>query len=324
MLRIEQLYVVEFLVGIQSMLFDVAYTAFVPSLVPAAELSRANSKLEVSQWTTRVGGPGLAGSLIQLVGGPLAVAADAASFFLSALLLASIRSHEQAPVVRGSDLHLIREVAEGARVVLSHPVQRALLACAATYNLSGYMQASVLVLYVMRDLALSPAAFGASLAVFGAGGLVGAFTAVRVADRLGVGRAIIGGAALAATGDTLVALAGPPLPAMALLLAGRFLAGAGLPLFVINAVSLRQTLTPAPLLGRASATVRWVTWGVLPIGALLGGLLGESLGLRGTLIVAAAGSALAVVWVVRSPLRALVAASWEAGPRESRGIAAVA
>jgi MFS family permease len=323
-LRIEQLYVVEFLVGIQSTLFDVAYTAFVPSLVPAEDLSRANSKLELSQWTARVGGPGLAGSLIQLIGGPLAVAADAASFLLSAVLLAGIRSHEQAPVTRASDLHVVREVVEGARVVLSHPVQRALLACAATYNLFGYMQASVLVLYVMRDLALSPAVFGASLAIFGAGGLAGAFAAIGVADRLGVGRAIIGGATLAAIGDTLVALAGPPLPPVAVLLAGRFLAGAGLPLFVINAVSLRQTLTPAPLLGRASATVRWVTWGVLPIGALLGGLMGESLGLRGTLLAAAAGSALAVVWVVRSPLQELAVPPWQADHSEAPGIAAVA
>jgi hypothetical protein len=102
--------------------------------------------------------------------------------------------------------------------------------------------------------------------------------------------AIVGGALVAVTGDCLIALAGPPLPAIPLLLVGRLLAGAGLPLFVVNAVSLRQAITPAPLLGRVAAGIRSITWGVLPVGALLGGLLGEHIGLRPTLLVAACGS----------------------------------
>jgi predicted MFS family arabinose efflux permease len=172
-----------------------------------------------------------------------------------------------------------------------------LIACAGTYNLFGYMQASVLVLYVTRDLGFSPALFGASLVAFGAGGVLGALGAARTASMLGTGRAILVSVAIAASGDVLVALAGPPLPAFSLVLVGRFLAGFGLPLFVVNALSLRQAITPPPLLGRTAATARWVTWGVLPVGALLGGILGESLGLRGTLIVSALGACLAVCWV---------------------------
>jgi predicted MFS family arabinose efflux permease len=167
------------------------------------------------------------------------------------------------------------------------------------------MQVTVLVLYVTRDLAFTPAVFGLALAAFGAGGVLGALGAARIGRRLGTGRAIIAGAAIAACGDALVALAGPPLPAFALLMTGRFLAGAGLPLYIVNAVSLRQTITPSAVLGRTSATIRWVTWGVLPIGALAGGLLGETLGLRGTLVVAALGSSLAALWVARSPVRTL-------------------
>jgi hypothetical protein len=296
-LRIEELYVVEFLVGSLSLLFEVAYTAFVPSLVATDELQSANARLELSNRITQVGGPAAAGALVQLVSAPIAIAADAVSFLASAFLLSMVRGDEPERINASPGSNLLADLREGIRFVLASPVQRALVAAAGTYNLFGYMQASVLVLYVTRELGFSPALFGASLGAFGAGGVLGALTAARIAGVFGTGRAIVISIAVAASGDVLVALAGPPLPAFGLLVAGRFLAGVGLPLFVVNALSLRQAITPPALLGRTAATARWVTWGVLPVGALLGGVLGESLGLRGTLIVSALGSCLAVAWV---------------------------
>jgi hypothetical protein len=268
-----------------------------PSLVETDQLQASNARLELSNRVTQVGGPAVAGALVQVVTAPVAIAADAVSFLLSAALLSQLHADEPAPAERRRQSNVVRELAEGLRAVIGSPVQRALIACAGTYNLFGYMQATVLVLYVTRDLGLGPTVFGAALAAFGAGGVLGALAAARAARALGMGRVIVASVAVAATGDVLVALAGPPLPANALLMAGRFLAGAGLPLFVVNALSLRQAITPPELLGRTPATARWVTWGVLAPGALLGGLLGESVGLRGTLVVSALGACLAVVWV---------------------------
>jgi MFS family permease len=310
-LRIEHLYAIEFLVGFLSLLFDVAYVAFLPSLIPTDRLQSANARLDLSNRVTQVGGPAVAGTLIQLIGAPIAIAADAVSFLLSGLLLSRIRCSEATPSAAAEKASVVRELREGLREVLGDPVQRALLGSAGTYNLFGYMQATVLVLYITRDLALGPALFGVSLAAFGAGGVLGALGAAQVAARVGTGRAIVAGAAIAACGDVLVALAGPPLPSSssALLIVGRFLAGVGLPLFAVNSLSLRQTITPAALLGRTTASARWVTWGVLPVGALLGGVLGDVIGLRGTLAVAALGSSVAVLWLVRSPLAGAILAT---------------
>jgi predicted MFS family arabinose efflux permease len=273
-------------------------------LVPSERLVDANGKLELSRWTAQAAGPGLAGAVIQAVGAPLAILADAFSFLASACLLTRINIPEVAPPPRAAGSSLRAEVVEGVRILLTEPLLRALAGCAATGNLFAYAQAAVLVLYVTRDLELPAPVYAAMLTAFGVGGIGGALAAAPVGSRLGPAVTIFAGAGLVAAGDILVALAGPPLPwAPALLVVGQLLTGAGLPLFTVNALSLRQATTPAHHLGRLDATSRFIARGTLPLGALLGGLLGEVIGLRATLLIAATGSGLALLWLLASPLR---------------------
>jgi len=296
-LRIEHLYAVALLTGSLSLVFDIAQSAWLPGVLQPKHLMDANSKLELSRWTVQVTGPGLAGGLIQLVGAPFALVADAASFLVSAVLLSSVRTRETPAPPRSQSAGGWREGVAGLRLVFDHPALRSMAVTAAVSNLFAYIQAAVLILYVTRELAQPATAYGAILAGFGLGGVCGSAVGPRAAKRLGYGGAIALGVTLMASGDTAVALSGAPLPLVGLV-AGQFLTGFGLPLCTVSMVSLRQSITPSELLGRVNAASRLLSWGALPLGALLGGVLGDSIGLRPTLIVAAIGSALVVVWVL--------------------------
>ncbi len=299
-LRIEHLYAVELLVGTLALAFDLALSAWYPSLISPQQLVDGNSKLELSGSAARVAGPSVASALVQTLGAPVAILADAVSFLASAALMSRIRASEpprSATTVRQS---LWSDMRVGVRFLFRHPALRMLAVSAALSNLFAYTQAAVLVLYVTRDLDLPAGAFGLLLTTFGGGGVLGALFAARVGGRLGIGGAMVVGSALMAMGDVVVALAGQPLPMPLVWLAfGQFVNGAGLPLFTVNAISLRQTLVPSDTLGRVVATSRWLTWGALPIGSVLGGALGESLGVHAALVVAAVGSSFVAVLLSR-------------------------
>jgi MFS family permease len=301
LLRIELLYVVALLVGALSLLFDIAQSAWLPAAINTRHLVDANSKLELSRWTVQVVGPALAGGLVQLVGAPLAVVADSVSFLFSATLLSQIPVHESH--VSGGRRSSVTwdDVLAGVRFVVRHPLLRALAGTAAFSNLFAYAQSAVLLLYVTRELGLEATAFGVIVAAFSLGGVCGSLCAARVAARLGQFGAIGVGVIVMATGDSLVAMAGGPL-AFGGIAFGQFVTGFGLPICTISMLSLRQTITPENMLGRLSAASRLVSWGAIPIGALLGGALGELIGLRPTLITCAAGSAgvvACVLWALR-------------------------
>jgi hypothetical protein len=294
-LRIEHLYIVVFLVGTLTLLSDIAYAAWLPSLVEPERLVEGNSKLELSRWLTQIGGPGVAGAVVGVLGAPLAIALDAASFLVSALLIGRIRTPEPPPPPRTGSSVTWSEIREGIAAVVQQPLLRTLTVCAGLSNLFAYAQSAVLVLYVTRHLELPATAFGVVLAAFGLGGVLGASAAPRVARDFGPGGAIWLGLILMAVGDLLVALpVGPwPTPQLA---AGQLLNGFGLPLFTISALSVRQALVPAHLMGRVIASSRLVSWGALPVGALLGGFLGDLFGLHAALVLSAIGAWLVVLY----------------------------
>ena len=168
------------------------------------------------------------------------------------------------------------------------------------------MLEAVFVLYIARSLGLGPALIGAIFSVGSAGFVVGSLLPQRLARRFGIGRVTILALALVGASDLLVPLAGgSPAVAVPLLTAAQFFFGIGLTVFNVNQASLRQAVVPGHLQGRASATIRVLGAGLVPLGALLGGVLGQTLGLRETLLLAAAGELLAALWLWRSPLRAL-------------------
>ena len=315
-LRIEALYAVALLAGICTVFFAVAYQSYLPALVSRQALVEGNSKLEISRSAVQLAGPGLAGALVTWLTAPVAIALDAASYLLSALFLVTIRTPEPAPTTAAGATagaaaarrNVWREIREGLAVVLGHPILRSIAGCTGTGNLFNSLFFSVFLLYLTRDLGLAPTTLGLIFGVGSAGVLVGAMLAARAARWLGFAGALIASMLLSATGLLGQALAGSLAAAsdvavIVALTAGQFLTSVGLPIYNVNQVSLRQAITPDHLLGRMNASVRFIIWGTMPIGAVIGGLLGERIGLQPTLVVGAAGAFLALGWLVLTPVR---------------------
>lgn len=314
-----QLYVVAFLAGICTVFFDVAYQAYLPALVDRDQLVDGNSKLEISRSGAQLGGPALAGVLIEVLRAPVAIIVDALSFLWSAAFVFLIRKHEprQAKASEGTRPSMRQEIWEGLRYVLGHPLLRPIAVCTATSNLfSGGLLTAVLVLFSVRELGLSPGAIGAAFGVGNVGFLVGAFLAGRIARTIGVGRAIVGSSVLFGVAPLFLPLATTRTTGIAALVAVGAIGGLGGAVYNINQVSLRQAITTERMQGRMNATMRFVVWGTIPIGAFVGGVLGETIGLRATLWVAAIGSLFAFVYPLLSPVRTLqrIPEPEEAGP----------
>ena len=302
-LSIWQLYVVGFVVGVGTVFFDVAYQSYLPTLVARDRLSEGNSKLEVSRSAAQLGGPGLAGVLIGVLTAPVAVIADAISFVVSALFLERIRTVERPPLV-DDRRSLLSELLEGLRYVLRHPYVRGMAASVAIFNFFGNVGGAILLVYAVRELGLSATTIGIVFAVGNVGFLVGAFAAKRIETLLGVGRTIVASMALSAPGLLLVPLA-PRHLAVPLFIASGVIVGFAVVLYNVTAISLMQAITPDRLLGRMNASRRFLVWGVIPLGALAGGALASTIGLRPTLFVGAVGASLAVLPLLFSPVRSL-------------------
>jgi MFS family permease len=298
-LTLLQLYVVTFLAGILTVFFDVAYQSYLPDLIGHEALVEGNSKLEVTSQLAGVGGPSLAGVLVQVIGGPLAVAVDAASFGVSAVAVAGIRAPEGPRAVR-THPHLRSEIAEGLRFVFGHPILRAVAFTTATSNLFSSMYFAVAIVFLVRIIHLSPGIIGLVLSFAGVGGVLGGLGAAAVARRIGSARATILG--IVFTAGILVVPGATPSNGAFLFAAGSFFAGFGSVLYNVNQVSFRQRLCPPALLGRMNASMRFVVSGVMPLGALAGGAVGSAFGVRWALWIGPAGSSLAVGWLLASPI----------------------
>lgn len=296
------LYPLAFLVGTFDVLFHLSYSAYLPSLVGRQHLLDGNSKLQASASTAEIAGPGLAGALVTTLGAPIAIALDAGSYLLSALGLAAFRRPEIPPDAP-TKVHVVREVLEGVRLVAHHRLLRVTALEAATYNGCAQAAGTLFVLYATRELHLNPGVIGLVFAAGGVGALLGSLLAGPLATKWGVGRALVGTAALAGIPTLLVPLAsGPREVVIGVLLLAYFLSGTGLAASSVHFLSLRQALTPPDLLGRMTASYRTLTYGVLPIGSLSFGALAQAWDLRAALWVGAAGLALAWLWVFFSPV----------------------
>jgi MFS family permease len=312
-LGMELLYAVGFLTGVLTVFFDVAYQSYFPSLVEREQLVEGNAKLEVSRSVAQVASPGIGGVLVQLITAPIALVVDAASFLVSALFLAAIARCEAAPP-RRRDRRIRQEMGEGLRVVVGSPYLRAIALCTSVSNLFGNVGQAVYVIYVTRQLDVTPAELGLVLSIGSIGAVVGAISAARIVSRIGLGPTLVLCAAVFPLSWLFVLAAGGPSPlVLACLVAGQGLSFVG-PIYNVNQVSLRQAIVPAQLQGRMNASMRFLVWGTIPIGSLVGGFLGESISLRGTMAVAALGSALSFLPLLFSPVRALRTQPTAAGP----------
>lgn len=304
LLRLGQLYVVVVLVGTLTVFFDVADQSLLPSLLAPERLVEGNSRLGISSSLAEIGGPGVAGVLVQAITAPLAIAVDAASFLCSALCVGLIRAPELAPSRQNQNVW--REAREGLRVVLGHPLLRTLAGSSGAFNFFGNFIGTLYVLYAVRELHVSPAAVGLLIAAGGVGALIGSGVAGAVVRRCGLGVTLGGALGAASAGQVLMLAAhGPVAVSVALLMTAQLLGDVAIAVYLISEVSLRQALVPPHLLGRANASMQVLTTGIGPLGALLAGALGGLIGLRATLALGVCGIALASLYIFLSPLRAL-------------------
>jgi MFS family permease len=312
-LTLPQLFVVAAVTGTATVFFDVAYQSYLPTLVEPRHVVDGNAKLAASQEVARVAGPGVTGVLLRVLGAPLLIACDALSFLVSALFIGRIRHVDTVPD-RASRRKLRVEIAEGLSFVVRHPLLRRIVACTGTSNLFSSMTNALLVLYILRTLGLSESTLGFVLSVGAVGGIVGASTAAWFARRVGEGRAIPLGAIVCAVAGVFVPLAALGAPVV-LLATGGLVMSWGVVAYNVTQVSFRQRLCPPALLGRMNASVRFIVYGTMPLGGLLGGVLGDWLGVLPALWVAAAGGVVACLPVVLSPLMGMadLPGEWDGG-----------
>lgn len=305
-LRIEHLYAVGFLVGILNVFFEVAYAAFLPSLVPREQLVEGNSKLQTSASIAEISGPGLSGWLIQVVSAPVAMIMDSLSFLVSAMFLSWIRTPEPSPDASENKKSIFQEILHGLRIVLKHPILRAFALTSTVSNFFLDVHLALFILYVTRELGVDPVLLGAMYTVASVGGLIGSLLAERVVRWFGIGGVLMGLQILVGISALIIPLAGRRLIiAVPLIAFAQALWGMAAVIFVVNASSLRQAIVPKDLQGRVMASLRFLTWGISPFGFLLGGTLGERLGLRSTLIIAGYGMLSSFIWLLFSPLRSM-------------------
>ena len=287
-LTLAQLYVVAFIAGTLSVFFVVAYQAYLPSLVAREQLIVANGRMNASSSLAQLAGPSVAGVLVQVFTAPMPVVVDALSFLASVAGIVSIRRHEPPPVPRARDLR--KEIAEGMSALMGHPTLRALVLGNSVIILCYSAQLAIFLLFLSRDVGLDPSVIGVMLAIGGAGSLLGALFAGRIATWLGLGPTFLWAAAVATLAFTVrAAFIEPHELAIAAIATGQFVALFCASLFNVNGPSLRQAMTPPHLLGRVNASYRFVVWGTGPVGAFIGGVLAQSLGAQSALLIAGVG-----------------------------------
>lgn len=303
-LRIEQLYVVVFLVACLGAVFSAAYPAYVPSLVGAERIVEANSKLATSSSIAEIGGPGLAGLLVQLFRAPFAIFVDAISFAVSAVSLVLIRTPEPARPARSAEAAVRTEIVEGLRAVREHRVLWPLAMRSIVAHVAGSFYGVLYTIYLIDELRLDPFLLGVVISAGGVGSLVGSFMAGPVIRRLGLGPALIWTAIGASILGILTPLAQGPLPLIVAMVLIPQLIGDGLQTIEsVAETSLVQGLVPDRILGRVSATLETISHGIAyPLGALAAAALAGIIGARGGIAIGWAGMAISIAILVLSPL----------------------
>ncbi len=303
-LSIDVLYAVGFFCGVQNVIGGAAYQVLIAQMAGRARLVEANAKITLGETSSALVGPGIAGLLIQALTAPFAIALDALGFFASALMLRSLRVRNDVPaaVVRQS---MGAEIREGLALVWHNRTLRSLALLAAAWQVLHQMQMAVLILFATRVLGLSAGAIGLAYMAGGLGCVIAASAAERVSRRFGVGPVIVHGLFLTALGwQGFGLIGGSPGVATVLLGACMLLFDFGAVIYAINYLSLRQALTPNHLLGRMTATMRFLTVAAAPLGSLAGGALATAIGLRPTLwVIGGCGLVLTMGAMRWSPVR---------------------
>ena len=300
-LSLTQIFVVSLVTGVFSVFFDISYQAYLPILVDRGDLIEGNQKLQLSQSGAQVAGPGIAGFVYQAIGGAFTVAADAVGYAISAVGLLTVKKDE-AKVRRVGDAEpdFFAEMKEGVDVVLGNRYLRSIAGCTATSNLGANMVGAVLAIFALRLLHFTTGEFGLMGTIGALGFLTGVVFVNRFTVALGFGRSLAASITLPAAAVLYpLALLGYSFAVVSLV---AFVVGLNIPLYNVNQISLRQAITPDRLQGRMNATMRVIVWGTIPVGSLVGGILGDELGIVDTIYIGGVIAGLAALWIVLGPV----------------------
>jgi MFS family permease len=303
-LTLGQLYGVAFGVGLATVVFQVAYQSFLPSLVPEVDLPEANAKLMGSESVAMLAGPGAGGGLVQVIKAPYALVADAASYVVSFLTLVVMRTPERRSVTDGPRESIRSAIVTGGRFVLHDPLLRTLTIAPAISNIFFGGFTAIEILFLVRSVGLSPGSVGVLVGIGSLGSLLGTLVARRLAGRYGTARALWVSSAVSTPFGLLIALTHRG-AGLLWFIVGSWVCLAGILVYNVTISAFRQRYCPPDLLGRVVASMRFVLFGTIPLGALAAGALVTALGSRSAAFVLLAGNILSSVVLAASPLRHL-------------------
>ena len=301
-LTIGHLLTVALLTGAAAVFFETAYQVYLPSLLSTGQLAEGNAKLHGSEAAAQVAGPGAGGFIAQLFGAVFGLLADAATFLVSTVCLLTMRHREPRRSTRTPHQPLLKEIVGGLRFLAHDPYLRTMAAFGAAANLALVGYQSILLVFLVRENGVEPGTVGVIVAIMSCGGVLGALVATTVARRFGTARGMLLCQLGAAPFALLIPLAGPG-PRLALVVLGGMAVGTGIVAGNIIKDSFRQTYTPRRLLGRVITGMHLINYGTIPLGALLGGLLGTVLGLRPTMWIMTAALVLSTGILLTGPIR---------------------
>jgi MFS family permease len=297
------------LIGVASVLFDVSWMSFVPTVVrDPRHYVEANQKLAVTSSSADIAGPGVAGLLISALSAPAALVVDAVSYLASLVTLVTVRTREPEPPAppEGRRRNIPAEVREGVGFVFRHPILRPLAVIGPFCNFSMISVWTVFLIYAARAEHLSAGVIGAVFSASSVGGLAGGLLSKSVIKRLPLGPAYACSMAAIFLGPLLLPIAsGSEGTRVALFVASFFVSYFGLGIANVVMISLRQTCTPQPMMGRMNAAFRTLLFGGGALGGLIGGFIASAVGLHASLTGLAVGSACVVVLLIVSPVSRL-------------------
>jgi len=302
-LAMPQLYVVGFLAGSLSVVFDLSWNTLFVSVTQRDRYVEAMALLNGSRSLASVGGPTIGGLLVQVLGAPLAMFADAVSYLGSVAFLRRIESPE--PPIETEEASTRERLLAGLSFVLGDSIMRPTLLSVATLNLFTFASGALFILYATTTLGVSAGALGLALGTGAVGSVIGALVATRIGRRIGLGPAYALGCLLFPVSLLLIPLAGPDLPMpliLALIFGSEFGAGFGVMILDINVGAIIYARTPDRIRARAAGAFRFVNYGVRPLGALLGGVLGTAFGVREAIWVTTIAAIGGVLFLVGSPV----------------------
>jgi MFS family permease len=302
------LFVVVFVVGILRVLFETAYRSYLPSLIGRENLAEGNSKLQLSESVGRSAGPGLAGLLVTAGSAALVIIVDVVSYLCSAVACLFIRKREDAPPAEEERTNVFASIWEGMRWVFTQPLLRPIVLSTAFYTffVTGVME-TLYFLFLIRELHLSAGWVGVILAVGGVGAIIGAWVSPYIMARWGPGPVMLWSTIIGNGALLLVPLAsGPIWAAIVMLAASQLIVDLFVQVYMVNQLTLQQSITPDKLQGRVIATMWSVALGLAPVGALVSGFLAETFGIREVILVSSIiGVVVPVLLLTFSPVRRL-------------------